>query len=52
MSTLSQVSNTMQQILTTTADEAAQRSGLVRKKRKLTGSALAQTLVFGWSYQF
>ena len=38
----------MQKLLTHTADEAARECGLVQRNRKLTGSALVQTLVFGW----
>ena len=45
MSTLSQVSHTMQQIFTTTADEDTQQNGFVRPKRKRTGSVLVQPLV-------
>ena len=48
MSILSQVCNKMQKLLTHTADEAARECGLVQRNRKLTGSALVQTLVFGW----
>ncbi|MCY4570548.1 MAG: IS4 family transposase, partial [Candidatus Poribacteria bacterium] len=35
-------------ILQTVPDEIAPQTGCVKRKRKLTGSALAQTLVFGW----
>ena len=38
----------MQTILQTVADEVAPQTGCVKRNRKLTGSALAQTLVFGW----
>lgn len=48
MSIVSQVCDKMQKLLTHTADEAARRCGLVQRNRKLTGSALVQTLVFGW----
>ena len=48
MSILQQVPNKMQTILQTVPDEAAVHSGLVKRKRKLTGSALTQILVFGW----
>ena len=47
MSILQQVRNNMQRILRTIADEAAVASGMLRRKRKLTGSALAEILVFG-----
>ena len=48
MSILQQVRNNMQRILRTIADEAAVASGMLRRKRKLTGSTLAEILVFGW----
>ena len=46
MNTLSQVPEKMQQILTTTADEAALKTGFVKRDRKLTGSQFVQTVVF------
>ena len=48
MSILHQVQDKMQTILETVPDEAAVTTGLVKRKRKLTGSALAQILVLGW----
>lgn len=48
MSILQQVPDKMQTILQTVPDEAAVDTGLVKRKRKLTGSALTQILVFGW----
>ena len=48
MSILQQGSNKMQMILETAADKAAVDTGLVKRNRKLTGSALAQILVLGW----
>ena len=48
MSILQQVPDKMQAILETVADEVAVTTGLVKRKRKLTGSALTQILVFGW----
>ena len=48
MSIVSQVCHKMQKLLTHTADEAARQCGLVQRNRKLTGSSLVQTLVFGW----
>jgi len=48
MSILQQVPEKMQMILQTVPDEIAPKTGCVKRKRKLTGSALAQTLVFGW----
>ena len=48
MSILLQVPDKMQTILQTVPDEAAIHTGFMRRKRKLTGSALTQILVFGW----
>ena len=48
MSILQQVPEKMQMILQTVPDEIAPQIGCVKRRRKLTGSALAQTLVFGW----
>ena len=48
MSILQQVPDKMQTILETVPDEVVVHTGLVKRKRKLTGSALTQTLVFGW----
>ena len=48
MSILQQVRNKRQTILETVADEAAINTGCVKRKRKLTGAALTQILVFGW----
>ena len=48
MSILQQVPEKMQMILQTVPDEVAPQTGCVKRRRKLTGSALAQTLVFGW----
>ena len=48
MSILQQVPDKMQAILETVPDEVAVNTGLVKRKRKLTGGALAKILVFGW----
>ena len=48
MSILQQVPYKMQTILETVADEVAVDTSFVKRKRKLTGSALTQILVFGW----
>ena len=48
MSILQQVPDKMQAILETVPDEFAVTTGLVKRKRKLTGSMLTQILVFGW----
>jgi hypothetical protein len=48
MTTLAQVAKTMQDVLTTQADLAGRRSGLIQRQVKLKGSTFAQMLVFGW----
>jgi len=48
MDIISQVTGAMQTVLTTVADAAAITSGFLKRKRKLTGAKLVQTLVFGW----
>jgi hypothetical protein len=48
MDIISQVTTAMQTVLTTIADAAAVASGFLKRKRKLTGAGLVQTLVFGW----
>lgn len=46
MTTLTELAETMQALLTTTADELARSSGFVRRQRKVRGSNFAQALVF------
>ncbi len=48
MSILTQVCDKMQDILQTTANEAALSCGFVQRIRKLSGSAFVQMLAFGW----
>ena len=48
MSILRQIPEKMQTILQNIPDAAAVSTGLVKRKRKLTGSALTQILVLGW----
>ena len=48
MDIISQVTSAMQTVLTTVADAAAVASGFLKRKRKLTGASMVQTLVFGW----
>jgi hypothetical protein len=38
----------LQAVFTTAAEEAGRSSGLIRRRRKLSGAVLARTLVFGW----
>lgn len=47
MATITQVAEAMQQVLTTTADSLARRTGFVQRQSKLTGALFAQTMVFG-----
>ena len=46
MTTLSDLAQTMQDLLTTTADELAEQCGFVQRKRKVTGATFAQAVVF------
>ncbi|MBM3235300.1 IS4 family transposase [Candidatus Poribacteria bacterium] len=48
MNIIPQVAEAMQTVLTTTADYAGRLTGFVKRERKLTGSGLVKTLVFGW----
>ena len=41
---ISEVAGAIRRILTEVAEEAAQRSGCVRRRRKLTGAGLVQAL--------
>ena len=44
MDIISQVTSAMQTVLTTVADSAAVASGFLKRKRKLTGARMVQTL--------
>lgn len=48
MSTIPQVAEAMQKVLTVDADRLGQESGFIQRVRKLTGSSFIQTLVFGF----
>ncbi len=48
MTTVPQLSQTLQTLFTTTADTLARRTGFVLRRSKLTGALFAQALVFGW----
>jgi hypothetical protein len=48
MNLIPQVVSAMQTVLTTVSDTIASLTGLVKRRRKLTGSKFVQTLVFGW----
>ena len=45
------LTQTLQTLLTTTADHIAAHTGCIRRCRKLTGATLVQTLVLGWLHQ-
>jgi hypothetical protein len=46
--TVAELADVLQEVFTTTAEEAAAASRCIRRVRKLTGATLVQTLVFGW----
>jgi hypothetical protein len=46
--TLDRLADALQTLFTTEADQAAKDSGMVRRRRKLTGAAFVQALVFHW----
>lgn len=48
MWTVTQVSTTLQHLVTTTANQLARETGFVHRASKLTGAAFVQTLLFGW----
>ena len=47
MTTIPEVSEIVQTLLTTTADQVAKQTGLIQRRRQVTGAGLAQTLVLG-----
>ncbi len=48
MTSLTHLSRTLQTVLTTIADQAAQATRFVQRRSKLTGAKFIQTLVFTW----
>jgi Transposase DDE domain len=46
--TLDNLADTLQTLFTTAADQAAKDSGMIRRRRTITGAGFVQTLVFGW----
>lgn len=48
MTSVSQLCQTFQTVLTTVADRAARVTRFVQRQSKLTGAKFVQTLVFGW----
>lgn len=51
MKTITEISQAMQQILTTDANRLARETKLIQRQRKVTGAKLSQTLVLGWLEQ-
>jgi hypothetical protein len=48
MTTVPQLTQTLQTVFTTAADAAARATGFVQRRSKLSGAAFVQALVFGW----
>ncbi len=48
MTTIPEVAEAMQTLLTTTAEEVARKTGFIQRQRKVSGAGFAQTLVFGF----
>ncbi len=48
MSTVTQVRQALQEILTEEADELARQTGFVQRERKFSGATFVQSLLFGW----
>lgn len=46
--TVAKLSDTLQTLFTTVAEQASQQAGLIRRRRRLRGSAFVQGLVFTW----
>lgn len=48
MTTVTELSKTLQEILTTTANEVARTTGFTQRQSKVTGAVFAQATVLGW----
>src|SRR5262245_11862032 len=48
MTTIPEVAEAVRAVLSTAAETAAQASGFVQRRSKLTGGLFVQTLVYGW----
>lgn len=46
--TIAQIAEVLQALLTSKADELGRQSGFIQRQKKFSGSSFAQTLVFGW----
>jgi len=51
MTTISQISQNLQYLLTHVADEVAKSTGFIIRRRHVTGSSFAQSVVLGWAHQ-
>jgi len=51
MTSVACLAQTLQTLLTTTAEQVATSTGCIRRHRKLSGTTLAQILVLGWLHQ-
>ena len=49
--TVAQLSDTLQTVLTSFADQIARQTGFLRRQRIVSGSCFVQALVFGWASQ-
>jgi hypothetical protein len=48
MTTVAELTQTVQVLFTRTADDVARQTGFVQRRSKLSGALFAQALVFGW----
>jgi hypothetical protein len=48
MTTIAELAEIIQTLLTTTADELARKTGFIERQRKVTGSGFAQALIFSF----
>jgi len=48
MTTITELGEVIQQLLTSKADELAIKTGFIQRKRKVTGAGFAQALIFGF----
>ena len=46
--TTDKLAKILQTLFTTEADTAAKESGMIQRRRKISGAGFVQTLVFGW----
>jgi hypothetical protein len=51
MTSIADLTQTLQTLLTTTADRIAAQTGCIQRLRKLSGASLVQILVLGWLHQ-